>query len=245
MTKIDAFIRKAQDEAVPVSSLLREAKLLATELDQKDFLKWINLELEGYKKDDERPEYRSVRGEMRGWNPFNGWLPVIHKTAEIEKELCTRRTNQSARQIEELLANKSDTYEMPYPTSASAHILQDGEQTKLSLFISRTSLIGILDSVRNRLTDWAVGLKQRGIVGGSSEFTLEEKKEAQKVSRFTIENIENFHGNLGEDNTYESNILTPTESFWSKAFWYIIVALVVVIVGNIVSAVILKNIFGI
>jgi len=247
MTKIESFIKNIQDENISVSSLLREAKLLATELGQTDFVSWLNLELEGYKKDDDSyPDYRSLKGQMKAWNPFRGWVPVIHKTSKIEKQLCTRRPNQSVREIEELLSSKSNSYEMPYPASVADQILEGGVKTKLSMFISRSDLVGILDSVRNKLLDWAAELKRSGIHGDEVEFTREEKEGAQRLeSKFSIGKIENFHGNLGEGNNYTGKIFTSAESFWSKVAWYIFVALAVVVVGNILSAVILKYILGI
>lgn len=248
MTKIEEFIKKVQDENNTVSSLLREAKILAGDLGQTDFLDWINLELEGYKQVDKYPEYRSLSGEMKAWNPYHGWVPVIHKSSEIEKQLCTRSANQSTREIEELLSNKSDSYEMPYPASAANQILEGEFKTKLSMFISRSGLVGILDSVRNQLLDWAVELNRSGIHGGQVGFTKVEKEEAQKVeSKINIEKIENFHGNLGEGGNYKGSgeMLTPAESFWSKAFWYIFVALGVVIIGEVLSTVIIKYVLKI
>ena len=68
----------------------------------------------------------------------------------------------------------------------------------------------------------------------------------QKIeSKFNIGKIENFHGNLGEGNNYTGEILSPAESFWMKAFWYIFIAFVIVVAGNISSAAILKYILGI
>jgi hypothetical protein len=246
MTKIEAFIAKVQDDNVPVSDLLKEAKLLASSLSQSDFLKWLNVELEGYEQDADYPKYRSIKGEMKAWNPYHGWVPVIHKSSEIEEQLCTRRINQSVREIEELLSSKSDSYEMPYPASVANKILEGGFRTKVSMFISRTALVGVLNSVRNRILDWAIELKSKGIHGDQAEFTNDEKEEAQEIeSKFNIGKIENFHGNLGEGNSYDGEILTPAESFWSKAFWYIFVALIVIVIGNILSFVILKYILGI
>lgn len=246
MTKIEAFIEKVQDENIPVSKLLITAKLLAGDLGQTDILKWLNLEISGYHNDDSYPEYRSMNGQMKAWNPYHGWVPVIHPSTEIEKKFCTRNASQSIREVEELLSDKSDSYEMPYPASFAEQILKGEYKTKLSMFISRTSLLGILNSVRNKLLDWAVELKNKGVLGEEEKFTEQEKKEAQIVeSKFSIGNIENFHGNVGEKGEYNGKILTPTESFWSKAFWYIFVALVVVVVGNIASALILNHFFGI
>ncbi len=160
MKKIDEFIKKIQDESVPLSILLKITKTLIDELDQTDVPLWITLELEGYKKHDKCPDYRKLRGQMKGWNPYYGWVPVIHKNTEIEKKLCTRSTSQSVREIEELLADKSSSYEMPYPASVADQVLEGDFKTKLSLFTDRSSLVGILEAVRNRLLDWAINMKK-------------------------------------------------------------------------------------
>jgi hypothetical protein len=160
MEKIESFIQKIKDENIPVSTLLREVKILVSELDQVNVPLWGVLELEGYKKGDQYPNYRKLRGQMKGWNPFYGWVPVVHKNTEIENKLCTRSTGQPIREIEELLANKSDSYEMPYSASVADQVLEGDFKTKLSLFISRSSLAGILEVVRNKLLDWAINMKK-------------------------------------------------------------------------------------
>lgn len=245
MTKIKEFIKRVQDENVSVSALLREAKVLVNDLGQTDFLSWINLELGGYKDNDLYPDLRSLRGQIKAWNPYRGWVPVLFKSSEIEKKLSTRNTRQSISEIEELLSDKSASYEMPYPASIANQILEGDLKTKVSLFIDRSSLVGILNAVRNNLLDWAIELEKQGIQGGDTEFTPAEKDRAQQIkSKYSIGNIENFHGNIGERNEYTGEILTPKESFLSKFFWYVLVALAIVVAGNILSALILKYVFG-
>lgn len=67
--------KEALDETVSIESLLRKAYLVAKKLKLKDFEEWINQELNGY--DNQFPKYRSVRGEIKAWNPYYGWIPMI------------------------------------------------------------------------------------------------------------------------------------------------------------------------
>lgn len=156
---IDDYLKKIKEENTPVSQLLREAKDILFESDQV-IPTWITSELEGYGKSQKVPSYRQIRGEMKAWNPYYGWVPVVHKNSEIEETLCVRGSSQSIREIEELLGNKSATYEMPYPASVANQILADDFKTKVSLFISNTSLMRILEAVRNKLHDWALEIKR-------------------------------------------------------------------------------------
>lgn len=246
MTNIQAFIKDVKDEKIAVSRLLRDAKLIADKLEQLDFLSWINLEIKGYEKGNNYPDYRVVKGQMKAWNPFHGWVPVLLKTSEEEEQYCKRKVNQSIREIEEILLSTSDSFEMPYPASFANQIIEGDLKTKVSMFIDRSAIIKILDMVRNRLLDWANELKNKGIQIEDTQLSNENKKEAKLIeSKYKIENIENFNGSIGENNNFSNNILTSAESFWGKAFWYIFVALIVVIAGNIISALILKNIWGI
>jgi hypothetical protein len=75
--------RDALDKNVSVSELLRKALVVARKLKLSELQKWIENELNGYK--DETPDYRVAFGQIRGWNPYNGWVPLIfedHKEAE-------------------------------------------------------------------------------------------------------------------------------------------------------------------
>ena len=141
MTEIQKLIQEIQDNNILVSSLLRKTKILASELDQKDFLDWVNLELNGYKDDSAYPDYRKLSGEIKGWNPYRGWIPVLFESSEVEGALASRQTKQSIPEIEELLSSKSGSFEMPYPASVANQILNDSSiKTKVSLLIDRSEI---------------------------------------------------------------------------------------------------------
>jgi hypothetical protein len=173
MEQIDELIKKAKDDSINVSSLLRDIKILFGELNQT-LPEWSTYELEGYGK-SKVPKYRQIKGQMKAWNPFYGWVPVIHKSSDIEDKVCTRGSGQSIRELEELLSDKSlSSYEMPYPASFADQIIEGGTKTKVSLFISRTSLTHILETVRNKILDLLLELKKTD--GGIERTTGEVQK---------------------------------------------------------------------
>lgn len=79
--------REALDEKISIESLIRKAYLVAKKLKLKEFEKWLNQEQNGYKK--EIPEYRNITGEIKAWNPYHGWIPMIlpAKVADIASRM--------------------------------------------------------------------------------------------------------------------------------------------------------------
>ena len=66
-----------------VLNIAAKAYLVAKKLKLKEFEEWLNQEQNGYKK--EIPEYRNITGEIKAWNPYHGWIPMIlsAKVADI------------------------------------------------------------------------------------------------------------------------------------------------------------------
>ena len=127
---------------IKVSELLRRAKIIARESD-KDFLKWVEKELNGYGKDKDVPEYRIVHGEPKGWNPYNRrWIPFVIDNPESKELISNRGASQSIAELESLASNKSSSYlEMPYPAKNQADFSKSvGVDTKFSLLISSVSI---------------------------------------------------------------------------------------------------------
>lgn len=77
---------EAMSRSVPISDLLRKALVVARKLRVDDFREWIELELSGYGTSGDIPDYRETTGQVKAWNPYNGWIPVHFPDAE------TRRT---------------------------------------------------------------------------------------------------------------------------------------------------------
>ena len=50
--------KEVVDSGVPISDILRKAKILASQLKNKEFKRWIDAELKGYDNTDNLPDYR-------------------------------------------------------------------------------------------------------------------------------------------------------------------------------------------
>jgi len=164
---LDTLLKDLQDKDIPVSNLLRKAKVIAHRSKQEDFLQWINDELNGY--DNKKvPDYRMVRGQVKAWNPYRGWIPVLFQDREIEDTISYRGVSHSVSEIESLLSKNSATYEMPYPDAIAAQMIKD-HPTKAMLEIGNASLVGILNSVRNRLLDLALSQEDNSLDSRAQE----------------------------------------------------------------------------
>ena len=179
---MSSVFQQLKNEAVrsdaKISDLLRKAKIhISRDVSQKDFLSWINNELNGYHNGEKVPGYRVVQGEPRGWNPYNtSWIPFIHDHSEIQETISKRGVNSSVSELEDLLQKDSGNQQiqMPYPADAQKLMSEGvGLQTQFSLFLSPTVVVGILESVRNKLIDHLVELDD--CLAGNVNIETEER----------------------------------------------------------------------
>jgi len=147
-----------------LSDLLRKAKIIAQEINDEKFLKWIEKELNGYNKNDKIPGYRTVEGEPMGWNPYRGWIPFIHEDPKTQEVLSRRGNIQSIGELENLVegGEKSNNLQMPYPEEIQSKLSRSvGLTTKFTLFVSPVAIYRILNSVRNKLLDWIIEVSRK------------------------------------------------------------------------------------
>lgn len=196
--------RETLDSTKNVSDLLRKALVISQKLSLIDFQNWIEKELNGYDENDDVPSYRAIIGEVRGWNPYNGWIPLIFQDPQIGEMASTRKTNQSIAQLESLVNERSKNSElhMPFSQTMQRTLSKNfGYETQVSLIADRASLIKIIDSVRNIILNWALKLEQDGILGEGLAFTKQEKKTAVK----SPQNINYFFGPVKNSQILQGN----------------------------------------
>lgn len=196
--------RDALDKEVSISMLLRKALVVARKLGQSEFLKWIELELNGYGEED-TPEYRVVRGKVKAWNPYNnGWIPVIIEDSKEAESLSCRPNNQSIAEIEHLVSNSNpnSSLHMPFPNDIERYLCEGADfETNVSLHIDKTALIKTLDAVRNIVLNWSLQLEEDGVLGEGLTFTKTEKEAATH----TPQNINNFYGAVNSPQIAQGN----------------------------------------
>ena len=61
---VDELQADALDESIHVMALLRKAKAVSVKLNAPSISAWIDNELQGYRSNEDIPEYRHVRGAL-------------------------------------------------------------------------------------------------------------------------------------------------------------------------------------
>jgi hypothetical protein len=189
---------RSLDSGTTVSELLRMAKIVAVKLDLEEFRRWIASELDGY-DGIEVPPYRTIKGELKAWNPYHGYVSAVFPDDNLAKDCTTRKVHQKISEIE-LLAGRSEG-KLFIPLSDQQQLLLRQffkTDMELKLIFSPIALAGILDSVRNVILDWSLKLEQNGILGEGITFSNEDKAKAHSPGvTYKIGKIENFTGTMG------------------------------------------------
>lgn len=176
---VEELQRDAYNQTSDVSNLLRKAYVVARKLKVKELEKWINLELNGYTAGDtEIPEYRKLSGVIKAWNPYHGWIPVLMDNDSMDELLTNRKTNQPITELEDML-QKDGLIAMKFPSSLESQLSKfAGFQTEFRLFISKSQLKKIIETVVNIILNWSLQLEEDGIMGEGMSFSKQEKDTA-------------------------------------------------------------------
>lgn len=178
---------EAMDPSVRVDDLLRKAVVVATTLGIDDFRAWAAKELQGYADETRLPVYRQVTGLVRAFHPRRGWIPVIVPDRDLQKRLESRAAGEPIGELEDLyhdphkgdmllLGPGADAKHLTFedlmelvPYSWVIRIFGDTREyqpgTIPTLWISRPTIKGILDAVRNEVLRWSLALESQGILG--------------------------------------------------------------------------------
>lgn len=205
--QMDALNPKAR-----VSDLLRKVKVAAVKLRLGEVEAWVHAELNGYT--GELPAYRVIYGHPEYLNPYNGWQPLVSRSARINDMLSRSEVRQSISSLEEIVRKSED---------GILRMLFNGDQLAvlnemMSIPVGRAGLrvsIGqghdIVEAVRNQVLDWALALEGDGVHGEGFTFSAEERGRAKgNPVTYNIGNIGTFAGNLGEGNA--SGSITATQN---------------------------------
>ncbi|HOX61206.1 MAG TPA: hypothetical protein PLV72_04375 [Candidatus Magasanikbacteria bacterium] len=197
---MDSILQQLQRDSlspeIGVSDLLRKAKVVASKLNLTEFSEWIEKELNGYQGSDDLPSYRIVGAELKAYNPYHGWQPIIFDNVETAKMVSKRGTTSPVGELDGLIKSDSENFSITLTAQAKQQIMRSiGFQTDVNCFVARNSIIGILDAVRNLILDWTLKLEKAGVKGEGLSFTEKDEKNAQQAA--ITYNINNFAGTIG------------------------------------------------
>lgn len=193
------------NESVPISTLLRKAKLIASKLDLTDLSGWIESELSGYRgKLSDLPEYRVGGGVPKFFNPYRGWCDIIIENQQFSEMLSTARMPQPVAELENLLnSEEGSTVIFTIPDVLENAIFEGRPQRfRTGLFVSKSFLHSALDRAKNIILEWSLALESRGILGEGLTFTHTEKLKAQSVNNFHI-----YGANIGNIGNVDGNVI--------------------------------------
>jgi hypothetical protein len=178
---------EAMDPEVRVDDLLRKAVVVATTLGIDDFRVWAAKELQGYAGDTTTPAYRRVTGVLRAYHPSRGWIPVILPDQALQSSLASRVAGEPIGELEDLYhdPHKGDMIHIEPGPDDEKLTLEDlmelvpygwvlrifGDTREFqpgtipTLMVSRPTIKGILDTVRNEVLRWSLALEGQGILG--------------------------------------------------------------------------------
>lgn len=194
---MDSIVLELQKDAlnkdIQVSDLLRKGLVIARKLKLQEFETWTNNELNGYEKTVDIPEYRTVKGEVKAWNPFRGYIPIMFEDSKEAEIFSRRKCGQSIAELENMLRNqgKSSMLQMPFPAEAQKNImLGTGMDFPATLMFPSSRMAGIIDSVRTIILNWTLKLEEDGVLGEGFSFSVQEKEKALREPQ----SVNNFFG---------------------------------------------------
>lgn len=171
----DQIQKEVVDSRIPISDILRKAKVLASLLGNVGFKRWVDAELGGYDPGSAVPDYRDLHPLNRG--TFAGLLgqmvrnvpiPLSHLPSNVRKSAEQMAILQGVREIETAAARSAgeNTFQFQWPPeavmAARDHIRMDDGSVLVEAWkpLTKGQLEGILDQVRNRLLDFLLELQQ-------------------------------------------------------------------------------------
>jgi hypothetical protein len=159
----------------PLDNCLLRAKLLASRLPGQRFRQWVDAELDGYPDADAVPDYRRIRTQifgnfvgMFGAQMRNVRLSVANWGADVRQELERFYFIDNVGSLQAMLDADTETFhnrlDIEFITlyRASGDVRVDGMvlQEAQRIF-AKPAVRGVLHSIRNRLLDFLIELRER------------------------------------------------------------------------------------
>lgn len=189
--------QEALDESISIEVLLRKAYLISKKLYLDSFEEWVKKEQNGY-GDNHIPTYRMVKGIVKAWNPYRGWIPILMQP-EISKVLSQMPYPDPVSSLVSLLNQEGNDSFIQFRVSAFIEsklneMIDSPIPTMYNFFVSKSEIYRIISTIRNKLLDWAILLDEKGIIGEGLTFSLTEREKAKQDP-----SINNYTNNFYQD----------------------------------------------
>jgi len=212
---LDKIIELATDADKALTVLLRQCVILGHELKNDSLKKWANQELNGYADADKVPEYRVIHAGAKGQFNAGYAFPTItrqipsflmdekHRWAAAEARLCEPiSAYEHLAETDETKGELSIPWNGDMVTYYQGKFMDGHALTRAWQEISRGAIVGLLDTVRNRVLNVALDIKTEI---GDSDADLKKvpgsSEVSEKVNHIIINHIYGGTVFVGEQQT--------------------------------------------
>ncbi|MGA2723004.1 MAG: hypothetical protein ABSG79_11405 [Bryobacteraceae bacterium] len=180
MTLLREIQAAATESKVDISTVLRKAKILAARLQNPEFETWVDRELNGYGDRSSLPPYRVVPVEVRGHITRSGlhWDNAPIMTTSLPEKLrawgeaCYLSQPIAAIVSAAAGAREGGQLQVPWPQELAIRFGAEGyngfECIGAWQVISPHALMGIVDTVRNRILDFSLKIEAENPEAGEA-----------------------------------------------------------------------------
>jgi hypothetical protein len=179
-----SLLRDIQDAAIDanteLSTLLRKCKVLAARLNNAEFNKWVEYELNGYPSVEELPEYRILRVNSKGHfsGPFNSGLrnadiPLFCIPEKYREFIEHSYLVDPIASIENLIKHKdSRNPQEPWSPDLVAIVSKDIYHNMSCMqawkVIPKQAIIAVAETVRNRVLNFVLEIEAEAPESGEA-----------------------------------------------------------------------------
>jgi len=194
MTLLEDIQNAAVDSKSDLGTLLRKCKLLAARLGSQSLENWLLWECNGYPEDVDVPDYRIWCLELKGHfaGPFgsgirNAPIPWVCLPEKVRDAYRNYKCRQSIASIEELLrrSNKGtlqvSTGDLAVALGTKVYEYQNCVQAWAEFSVG--NLIELLNTVRNRILDFALAVWKEAPTAGDQLDKSDQKIEPGRVTQ--------------------------------------------------------------
>lgn len=179
-----SLLRKIQDAIVDsrteIATVLRQCAILAVRLGHQGFREWVDRELNGYPEGAELPPYRVIRGVQsigHFMGPFgeqinNIPLPVTNVPEPLRRRFSHVEFRQGIATLSEMVEGHHEDLISPWPADLIARVADRfiAGRTLMAAHMSipRSSVIGVIDAVRNRVLQFVLEIEAQAPDAGEA-----------------------------------------------------------------------------
>ena len=206
---VPELVNMASDPNVSTADLLRRALVVARRLDVPDLVDWIASELNGYRGDV--PDYRCLFGELMVFDDVRGHYIQCETRGDPEVAAVLRfhKEHQSVSVLEQIAAGTGSIVRH-FPLERERELMASMPiPLRPAVVFSKAQVLGIIDSARNRVLDWALDLEGRGIIGEGMSFTPQEKQAVQQ-QHYHFGNVSGSQIQIGSNGSTQTQANTTS-----------------------------------